>query len=94
MSSLVADWTRFVYGPTDRPTDMCNAIHPHFFERGHKNLNQFKFKDIIPHLINIWPNKCPTIIQPKVTISLDYKNVNYKIISLKKVKPMADGLSI
>ena len=38
MSSLVIDQTRFVYGPTDLPTDgptdMCKAIYPYFFEGG------------------------------------------------------------
>ena len=37
MSSLVIERTRFVYGPTDRPTDMCKAIYPRFFEGEHNN---------------------------------------------------------
>ena len=39
MSSLVIDQTRFVYGPTERPTirrtDMCKSIYPLFLEGGH-----------------------------------------------------------
>ena len=37
MSYLVIDQTRFVYGPTDQPTEMCKTIYPHFFEGRHKN---------------------------------------------------------
>ena len=52
MSSLVIDRTRFVYGPTDqpteRPTDICKeAIYPLFFEGGggHKyGMNSFLLK--------------------------------------------------
>ena len=39
MSSLVIDRTRFVYGPTDQPTDqICKAIYPLLFEGGHNKL--------------------------------------------------------
>ena len=40
ISSLVTDWARYAYGPTDWPTyrptyrrtDICKVIYPHFFE--------------------------------------------------------------
>ena len=39
MSFLVIDRIWFVYGPTDRPTKMCKAGYPHFFEAGHNKCN-------------------------------------------------------
>ena len=38
--SLVIDWTRFVYGRTDRPTDMCKALYSSFFEGGHNKIKK------------------------------------------------------
>ena len=74
MSFLVIDWTRFVYGPTDLPTDgqtFENNILPLHKNRGHKNvLSQIvDLESLAPHCCGfqyrqgLWIPSCEEAIQ-------------------------------